>query len=147
MPSAERNIGVRNGMPTRSGMPTRASAVSVGPSPGPSGDATLQEMFATLQLSIVGQLQEQRRDDEARRREKGAEDRRTQAALEARMSSMEEQIQVVTALFRNGRGSVGGGPGPRGGVENGVVNSVPNHFPAAQWSKIEKTCPKPQDDL
>ena len=101
-------------------MPTRASAASANPSPGPTGDASLQEMFTSLQLSIVGQLREQRRDDEARRREKETEDRRTQAAFEARMSNLEERIQVVTASLTHH----GSGASLRGGETVPPVNSV-----------------------
>ena len=122
-------------------MPTRASAVTAGPSPGATGDPSLQELFTSLQLNIVGQLREHRKDDEARwqredRRweEKETADRRTQAAFEARLTNLEERMQVVTAPFQDGHSSVGGGAGPRGGESvpvNSVVNSVlPTHIPA-----------------
>ena len=130
-------------MSARSGMPTRASAASARSSPGPTGDASLQELFNSLQLSIVGQMQEQRRDDEARRREKDAEDRRTQAAFEARMLSLEERIQVVAASSQSGLGSVGGGVGLRGGETAPLVNSVPlapvNSVPLASVSSVESS--------
>ena len=115
-------------------MPTRASAAFANPSPAATGDTSLQELFSSLQVSIVGQMREQRKDDEARwqrenrRREaKDTEDRRTQAAFEARLSNMEERIQVVTASLQNSHSSVGSGTNPRGGTNvpvNNVVNSV-----------------------
>ena len=136
MPCPKRNIGVRSGMPTRGGMPTRASAASVNPSPAATGDASLKELFTSLQLSIAGQFRELRRDNEARwqredrrREEKEAADRRTQAALEARMAEMENRIQVVVSLLQGARGSVDSGANARGGetvadVHNDVHSDV-----------------------
>ena len=86
MANTRRNIGVRSGIPTRTPATTNLP-------PAVSGDASLHELFTSLQLNITDQMQEHWRSELARRREKDAEDRRTRAVFEARMMNMEEQMK------------------------------------------------------
>ena len=104
--SAERTLRRNTGV--RSGIHDHGPAACTRSSSGAGEDFALQEMFRSLQQTIVRQMEQQRKQDEARwqrgevlRRERETLQRTARearkAVFEARMAQVRGQIQVVAS--------------------------------------------------